>query len=81
MPVRVDARVSPLSVPAKTLAPRGRCVPVFAPPERYMHSPHLHSPGRPLKRTTLAYFSGNLAHGEPKKYARGVRHRGSVPPL
>ena len=26
-------------------------------------------------RPTLAYFSGNLAHNEPLKYARGIRHR------
>ena len=26
-------------------------------------------------RRTLAYFSGNLAHNEPIKYARGIRHR------
>ena len=53
-------------------------LPVFATPDKFGASPWLK--GRPAAavdaaRPTLAYFSGNLAEHEPKKYSRGVRHR------
>ena len=49
-------------------------IPVFSPPQQWAASPWLR-PKPPPVRTTLAYFSGNLAEKEPLKYARGVRHR------
>ena len=51
-------------------------IPVFRPPSHYADSPWLRSAGTPtVERSTLAYFSGNLAEREPLKYARGIRHR------
>ena len=66
-------------------------IPVFAAQDKWSASPWLTNPwmraalggktdvsdvSAPAeRRSTLAYFSGNLAHSEPIKYARGIRHR------
>ena len=66
-------------------------VPVYATPDKFASSPWLgvaprarmggDGRGVPLEealrlaRPTLAYFSGNLAHNEPLRYSRGIRHR------
>ena len=66
--------VHPCYSPSKDIV-----VPVFAPPVKWGQSPWVSAgAGRRAvrtPRTTLAYFSGNLAINEPLKYARGIRHR------
>ena len=57
--------------PAKDLV-----IPVLAAPDKFAASPWLKRDGSSDgARPTLAYFSGNLAEHERKKYSRGIRHR------
>ena len=55
------------------VASKDLVIPVFSPPSQWENTPWLSS--SPPPRDNLAYFSGNLAHNEPLKYSRGIRHR------